>query len=188
VLSGGTRRSIILRRTYLVGSWQLAVGSRQFCTANWYCKLPTFPVKNNFCILVKSKTMKAIVLVIGLFVASEMNAQALLGPEMNKVGMIKPDGTVLDESDKLAGRIKKDGMVTDKQSVITGYIKEDGTIENEAHSVVGYVQNDGTILDKDKKVLGYIKEGVVTGGNNETIGYAKGVPVKWAAVYYFFLF
>ena len=50
------------------------------------------------------------------------------------------------------------------------------------------VQNDGTVLDKDKKQIGQIKDGTVTGGNNETIGYAKGVPVKWAAVYYFFLF
>ena len=132
--------------------------------------------------------MKKIVLIIGFFVSMKVNAQALLGPEMNKIGMIKPDGTVLDENDKLAGKFKKDGMVTDKQSVITGYIKEDGTIENEAHTVVGYVHHDGTVLDKDKKMIGHIKEGVVTGGNNETIGYAKGVPVKWTAVYYFFLF
>ncbi len=138
--------------------------------------------------LVKTNVMKKIVVVIGVFLSLQCRSQALLGPEMNQVGMIKPDGTVLDEAGKLAGRIKKDGMVTDKQSIITGYIKDDGAIENEKHSAVGYVQNDGSILDKDKKVIGYIKEGVVSSANNETIGYAKGVPVKWAAVYYFFLF
>jgi hypothetical protein len=132
--------------------------------------------------------MKRYLLIIFLFVAVRGNAQVLQGADMNKVATIKADGTVLDESDKLAGRIKKDGMVTDKQSVITGYIKDDGTIENEAHSTVGYVQTDGTILDKEKKVIGHIKEGVVTSASGETIGYAKGVNVKWAAVYFFFLF
>jgi hypothetical protein len=132
--------------------------------------------------------MKRYLLIIFLFIALKDNAQVLQGADMNKVATIKPDGTVLDEADKLAGHIKKDGMVTDKQSVITGYIKADGTIENEAHAIVGYVQNDGTVLDKDKKTIGSIKEGVVTSASNETIGYAKGVPVKWAAVYFFFLF
>lgn len=132
--------------------------------------------------------MKRFTLIAVLFIAFEANAQVLQGADMNKVATIKTDGTVLDESDKLAGRIKKDGMVTDKQSVITGYIKEDGTVENEAHSVVGYVQTDGTILDKDKKTIGIIKDGVVSSPGGETIGYAKGVPLKWAAVYFFFLF
>ena len=115
------------------------------------------------------------------------SSQELQGADMSKVATIKSDGTVFDESDKLAGHFKKDGMVTDKQSVIIGYIKNDGTIEDRTHTAVGYVLSDGTILDKDKKQIGSIKDGVVSGGG-ETIGYAKGINVKWAAAYFFFLF
>jgi hypothetical protein len=121
-------------------------------------------------------------------VITPFSAQILQGADMSQIGMIKPDGTVYDESNKVAGKIKKDGMVTNKSSIIIGYIKEDGSIENESHKLVGFVKADGTIEDAEKKVTGFIKDGVVTDKNNETIGYAKNIPVKWAAAYFFFLF
>jgi len=132
--------------------------------------------------------MKNLILSLAIVFSLQGRAQILQGAELNTVGQIKGDGTVLDEAGKLAGKIKKDGMVTNASSVITGYIKPDGSIENEAHAVVGFVKEDGEILGPDKKTIGYIKEGVVTNEKNETIGYAKNIPVKWAAVYFFFLF
>lgn len=132
--------------------------------------------------------MKKFLFLFAIIITFQGHAQLLQGAELNTVGQIKADGTVLDEAGKLAGKIKKDGMVTNAASVITGYIKADGSIENEAHVVVGFVKEDGEIQGPDKKTIGYIKEGVVTNEKNETIGYAKNIPVKWAAVYFFFLF
>jgi hypothetical protein len=136
----------------------------------------------------KELPMKNAFILIIFFCVTQIRSQTLQGADLNDIGKIKSDGTVLDESNKLMGRFKPDGMVTNKSSVIIGYIKSDGSIQNESKTVVGYVLNDGTIQDAEKKTIGYIKDGVVSNHNNETIGYAKKIPVKWAAAYFFFLF
>ena len=125
-----------------------------------------------------------------LLLANSFFAQAMQGPDGTaNVGYIKADGTVQDEALKVVGKIKKDGMVTGANSVIIGYIKDDGTIQDETHKTVGHVGNEGIIKDGDQKTIGYIKiDGTVQNQNNEIIGYAKNIPVKWAAVYFFFLF
>lgn len=51
-----------------------------------------------------------------------------------------------------------------------GKVESNGTVRNRNNSTLGKVEADGTIRD----------------GNNHTIGYAKGVPTRYAALYFFF--
>ena len=54
---------------------------------------------------------------------------------------------------------------------------------------LGYVKGDGSVLDGNKNPIGLIKsDGTVQNQNEVIIGYAKNVPIKSAAVYFFFLF
>ena len=85
--------------------------------------------------------MKKCLSIMMVFFSLNSKSQALLGADMNKVGMIRPDGVVLDETDKPTGKFKSDGMVTDKQSIIMGYIKSDGTMQNSSYSTIGYAKD-----------------------------------------------
>lgn len=61
-------------------------------------------------------------------------------------------------------------QITDSGYRTVGYIKSDGTIQDSNYHTVGYVKSDGTVQDS----------------NYRTIGYARGIPLKWAAFYFFF--
>ena len=51
-------------------------------------------------------------------------------------------------------------------------IEGNGTVRNSNNSLLGKVEGDGTVRDS----------------NNHSIGYARGVPMRYAAVYFFFHF
>ena len=51
-------------------------------------------------------------------------------------------------------------------------IEGNGTVRNSNNSLLGKVEGDGTVRDS----------------NNHAIGYARGVPMRYAAVYFFFHF
>lgn len=51
-------------------------------------------------------------------------------------------------------------------------VDADGTVRNSNNSLLGKVEGDGTVRDS----------------NNHSIGYARGVPMRYAAVYFFFHF
>lgn len=68
-------------------------------------------------------------------------------------------------------------------------IDNDGTVRNSNNSVIGRISSNGDIRDSNNHYLGKIEsDGTVRDSNNHTIGYAKGVPMKYAAVYFFFGF
>lgn len=51
------------------------------------------------------------------------------------------------------------------------------------------MQSDGTVRDKSNMYVGKIdSDGTVRNGNGIIIGYAKGVPKTYAAVFFFFDF
>lgn len=50
------------------------------------------------------------------------------------------------------------------------YINSDGTVRNNNNHLLGRVNDDGTVRDS----------------NNHLLGYARGVHVKYAAIYFFF--
>lgn len=62
------------------------------------------------------------------------------------------------------------------------------TVKNASYQTVAYIKSDGTIQDGSYRTIGYIKsDGTVQDSSYRTIGHADGVPMKWAAFYFFFL-
>ena len=63
------------------------------------------------------------------------------------------------------------------------------TIRNSNNSVVARIEHDGTVRNSNNLTLGKVdSDGTVRDSNNHVIGYAKGVPTTYAAVFFFFSF
>ena len=68
-----------------------------------------------------------------------------------------------------------------------GHLKPDGTVQDSNYRNVGYIKNDGTVQNSNYKTIGHVKsDGTVQDANYRTIGHTKGVPMEWAALYFFF--
>lgn len=71
--------------------------------------------------------------------------------------------------------------------VCPGMVVEAQTIRNSNNSTLATVGSDGTIRNSSNSVIARISSnGDIRDSNNHTIGYAQGVPIKYAAVYFFF--
>ena len=61
------------------------------------------------------------------------------------------------------------------------------SIKNSSYQTVAHIKSDGTIQDGSYRTIGHIKsDGTVQDANYRTIGHAEGIPLKWAAFYFFF--
>ena len=78
--------------------------------------------------------------------------------------------TIQDASYRITGHLKSDGTVQDANYRIVGHIKKDGTIQDSSYRIIGHVKSDGTVQDASYRI----------------IGHAKGIPMQWAALYFFF--
>ena len=59
--------------------------------------------------------------------------------------------------------------------------------QNGNYSTIGHVKKDGTVQDGNYRTIGHIKDdGTVMDSNYRTIGHAAGIPLFWAAWYFFF--
>ena len=68
-----------------------------------------------------------------------------------------------------------------------GFIKANGTIQDASYRTIGYIKDNGAIQDASYRTIGYVKaDGTVQDASYRTIGYAKGIPLQWAALYFFF--
>ncbi len=83
---------------------------------------------------------------------------------------IRSDGTVQDASYRTIGHLKSDGTVQDENYRTVGHIKDDGTVQDSSYRTIGHVKSDGTVQDSSYR----------------TIGHADGIPMKWAAFFFFF--
>ncbi len=69
-------------------------------------------------------------------------------------------------------------------SIIPGFAQR---VTNGNYQTVAYIKSDGTIQDGSYRTIGHVKaDGTVQDGNYRTIGHADGIPMKWAAFYFFF--
>ena len=75
-----------------------------------------------------------------------------------------------NSSHAVVAKIERDGTVRDKSNFRIGKIESDGTVRDKSSFVVGKVASDGTVRD----------------ASNRIIGHAKGVPVRYAALFFFF--
>ena len=62
-------------------------------------------------------------------------------------------------------------LVQDASYRVVAHIKSDGTIQDSSYRIIGHVKSDGTVQDSSYRI----------------IGHAKGIPMRWAALYFFFL-
>lgn len=77
--------------------------------------------------------------------------------------------------------------VTNGSYQTVAYIKSDGTVQDGSYRTIGHIKSDGTVQDGSYRTIGHIKsDGTVQDGNYRTIGHADGIPMKWAAFYFFF--
>jgi hypothetical protein len=77
--------------------------------------------------------------------------------------------------------------LTDSGYRTVGYIKQDGTIQDASYRTTGYIKSDGRVQDSSYRTVGYIKsDGTVQDASYRVIGHVKGIPMEWAALYFFF--
>ena len=67
------------------------------------------------------------------------------------------------------------------------HIKSDGTIQDASYRTIGHIKKDGTVQDSSYRTVGHIREdGTVQDASYRTIGHAGGIPMEWAAFFFFF--
>ena len=78
-------------------------------------------------------------------------------------------------------------MVQDAGYRVVAHIKSDGTIQDASYRIIGHIKSDGTIQDESYRIVGHVKsDGTVQDASYRVIGHAKGIPMRWAALYFFF--
>ncbi len=61
------------------------------------------------------------------------------------------------------------------------------SVTNGNYQTVAHITSDGTIQDSGYRTIGHItKDGTIQDASYRTIGHAKGIPLQWAAFYFFF--
>ena len=61
------------------------------------------------------------------------------------------------------------------------------TIKDGSYWIVAHIKSDGTIQDGSYRTIGHVKsDGTVQDASYRTIGHADGIPLQWAAFYFFF--
>ena len=102
---------------------------------------------------------------------------------------IDSDGTVRNRSNSMVARICSNGEIRDTSNRLLGKVSDDGTVRDSNNSYLGKIESDGTVRDRNNSCMGRVyQDGTVRNNNNSTIGYAKDVPVRYAAIYFFFDF
>ena len=77
--------------------------------------------------------------------------------------------------------------VTNSSYQTVAHIKSDGTIQDANYRTIGHIKSDGTIQDSSYRIIGHVKsDGTVQDASYRIIGHTKGVPMEWAALYFFF--
>ena len=63
------------------------------------------------------------------------------------------------------------------------------TVRNANNASIATIESDGTVRDQSNRTLGKVEsDGTVRDSSNRTPGTAKGVPMRYAALYFFFDF
>ena len=103
------------------------------------------------------------------------------------VGRIEASGIVRDSNNMTIGKIESDGDVRDRNNMLVGRIGTNGSIRDKNNMTIGRIEADGTVRDRNNMMMGRIgADGTVRNRDNMTIGYAKGVPKIYSALFFFF--
>lgn len=79
--------------------------------------------------------------------------------------------------------------ITNASHSTVAHVKSDGTIQDSGYHTIGHFKSDGTVQDAGYHTIGHINsDGTIQDASYHTIGHASGVPAKWAAYLFFFLY
>ena len=60
-------------------------------------------------------------------------------------------------------------------------------VTDSGFGTIAFIKSDGTIQDSGFKVIGHFKEnGTIQDSSFRVIGHADGIPMRWAAWFFFF--
>ena len=118
------------------------------------------------------KTIVAFSLLLAVGVAQAGYAQTIRNNSNSMIAKIESDGTVRNSSNSYIGRIYSDGDIRDGSNRLLGKLCSNGDVRDSSNSYMGKIESDGTVRNS----------------SNSVIGYAKDVPVRYAALYFFFDF
>ena len=138
---------------------------------------------NDFFVDYMKRLILTIVMILSL---GSIQAQTIRNSNNSVLVTINSNGEVRNSNNSLVARINSNGDIKDPNNRLIAKI-DDNTVRNSNNSVLGYINNDGTVKNSNLSVLGRVySDGTVRNANNSVIGYAKGVPMKYAAIYFFF--
>ena len=138
-------------------------------------------------LLLNLYNMKKLILMIVLILGvGNAQAQTIRNTNNSVLATIDSNGDVRNSNNSLVAKINSNGEIRDSNNHYLGKI--DGrTVRNSNNSTLGYIESDGTVRNSSNSLLGRIyDDGSVRDSNNHCIGYAKGVPMKYAAIFFFF--
>ena len=116
-------------------------------------------------------------------------AQTIRNSNNASIATIESDGTVRNSSNSTIGCIESDGDIRDRSNRSLGKLESDGTVRDRSNRSLGKIESDGTVRDQSNRTLGKVEsDGTVRDSSNRTLGTAKGVPMRYAALYFFFDF
>ena len=122
-----------------------------------------------------------------LLIGTGAYAQRITDSGFRTIAHLKSDGTIQDASFKVSGYFKKDGSIQDSSFRTIGYLKDNGAVQDRSFRTIGYIKADGTVQDSGFRTIGYVrKDGIIQDASFRTIGHADGIPLKWAAYFFFF--
>ena len=133
--------------------------------------------------------MKKLLIILSfvLCVATAGHAQEIRNTSNAVVAKIESDGTVRDKSNFMVARINDKGEVRDASNRYLGKIEADGTVRDKSNFSIGKIESNGTVRARNNFALGKVdSDGAVRDTSNRIIGYAKGVPMRYAALFFFF--
>lgn len=116
-------------------------------------------------------------------------AQTVRNANNASIATIESDGTVRNSSNAMIGCIESDGDIRDRSNRSLGKLESDGTVRDRSNRSLGKIESDGTVRDQSNRSIGKVEsDGTVRDSSNRTLGTAKGVPMRYAALYFFFDF
>ena len=133
------------------------------------------------------KVIHFVLMLALMLTALGARAQTVQDAGYRVVAHIKSDGTIQDASYRIIGHIKSDGTIQDESYRIVGHLKSDGTVQDASYRIVCHIKSDGTVQDSSYRIIGHVKsDGTVQDASYRVIGHTKGIPMRWAALYFFF--
>lgn len=139
----------------------------------------------------KDRTMKRLFYIVFfiLCLLSTGQAQTIRNSNNSAIATIESDGTVRSSNHFKIGNIQSDGVIRNSNGAQIGKLENDGTVRDRSGRHIGKIESDGTVRNSNNSQIGKVEsDGTVRNSNNSSIGSAKGVPQRYAALYFFFDF